>query len=320
MAAVGFTPSFASVGVAPTTTDPIVQKEIADRKATLPDALKPIFQSIADKIDFAPGGKVDPAKVGETLDALKGALVLMATTVIKDLAELIAKLTIEQNASGRDNALQGRLAARQEAKADLMGQAAKMEEAAVQALIGAAVAFAVTVVASTIAIVGSVGAFKDAGAKISDLKNAVSEVASIKDAIKAAGGMEQVTKNSLQTADAALNKTANGLLSKLETANNNLMIASKQMDQITAKSGIFQQIGQLGQAIANFSSASTQSTAKMTDAEGSRLAALAQDAQAQADVAKALYDALVDMMNKMVQFLKDMQDTEVNMMAAITRA
>lgn len=140
-----------------------VQGGIQSLAGTLPPV-----QSAQSPLDLAPATSVNGAKLDETLASFESAANMAASTAfVGDIARLLGRVMIEQATEQRQTALEGRLAAREAAKADLLSQADKMDKAADKMKSGALTSLITAVVGGIVsagASVASVGAsFKQIG-------------------------------------------------------------------------------------------------------------------------------------------------------------
>ncbi len=290
------------------TTARNVQAGIQAKLDSLPPAMRNDFlQMVAD---LTPGDVDTPLKLEATLAMYEAALSQLgdsnsgAAVFVGNIARLLARIMIEQTAEQRQNALNDRLAAREQAKADLMGQADKLDEAATKMMEGANTALITGLVAASLQILAS----------------AVSLVGSL----KALGGMSDAQKATQKTLDDVAGKTLDEAAQK---AVDHALQATKQLfDKAGALGGVFTAIGQIGtaagqgiNAAGSSQDAKAQAQAKEMEAEGSRNAAEAQESQQTADNKKQIEEALNDMMKQIINFLKELREAEVDAMRSLTR-
>lgn len=75
----------------------------------------------------------------------------------------------------------------------------------------------------------------------------------------------------------------------------------------------------IGDAAANAFNSSLQAAAKIDDAEGTDLAAEAEQSKATGDLAKEVQDAVTEMIRAIINFLKELKDTQAQQMQSLTR-
>lgn len=243
-----------------------------------------------------------PLDIDSTLSRLEQ---LQKSSISPELINsLLGKLMIEQAASQRHSALQDRIASRQAAKADLMDQATSMDKAAEQMMTGAIISLVMTVVSSAISVIGSVAALSNTFSGFGDkVSNATKAGQALSDASKEAGmGAQKAAGLGSRLTQEILSKT----VSRTEQAFNILEKLAP------AVSNAINGAAQFGKSV-------TDSDAKHIEAAGARSAAKAQDKQADADQAKEIQQALDEMLKAIINFLKELRETEANMMQAMTK-
>lgn len=246
---------------------------------------------------------------------------------IGDIAHFLAKAMIEAAGQQRQNALDDRLAARQEARAQLLKQSGKMKDAAEKMMDGATTALIMGVVGGAISIAGSMTAalgtlsqVKKMSQSMKSTKDAVSEVSTAeRRVVELEQGAGNLSRTERRTAmiDAKTART---------TAVNKQEIEKKAFETASAKSQMFTAAGQVGSAFGDTTrsigtslDARAQAEAKKTDAEGTKDAAEAQYIQQTADTKKELQDSLNDMIKQIIDFLKEIENAKVEGMRAFTR-
>ena len=197
----------------------------------------------------------------------------------------LAALLIMFAASARQNALDDRLASREAAAADMKGQAAESREAAVKQLVAAVV---MTVISVASAVVSGIGAAKTVG--------------STKDAVSSAKGAVDSAKSGKDALAGAQNTAANAAGGKVSHTN---MVTQ----------AVTQGMGAAGQV----TEGSLNSSAKMDEADGQELGAEAQIHQSNSDIAKKIMDDLDEAIKAAIQFIKEMQRAETDLMQSMTR-
>lgn len=238
-------------------------------------------------------GKDDAATLKEFESALKTLL-----AAVRD-PDMLSKLMVEMSSMSRQNALDARLNARSQARSELEGQAAETRESAQKMMISAIVGMVLAVVSAVISIAG-------AAKSISATKNTAGHV---KDSIQANKIMDNAGDGLSDAGKMKLSHQAAGseALGKISQA---------KADSMTQLTGA---LAGLSNAFKSMSEGILNSEAKKDEAQGQMLAAAAQDSQANADMAKQFMDELEEMIRTAIQFLKDMQQAETDMMATASR-
>lgn len=199
----------------------------------------------------------------------------------------LASLMIKFAQMGRDDALDQRLSARDQAKSNLEAQADKTREAAVKELVSAVVSFAISVVSAVVSVAGAAKSAKSGAEAAEHLKDAKSA-----DLTTKTGRLE--ANLSQKQADVALQSG--------QQANVQAQVAQ-----------------QLGGATDKVVSTALNTSAKMDQAEGQEKAAEATVDQSKGDMSKKVMDDFEEMIKSAIQFLKEMQRAEVDLMANMTR-
>lgn len=174
----------------PETTAREVAAGVEARATALPAAEKAAFLAMVKSPDFSPNASTTPSDLFASLDRYQAA----ARTIVAsfsapvssaDNAKILARLMVELGGLQRKEALDCRLAARQQAKAELNAQAGDLRAAADKAVEAAVVQMVVAVATAVISIVGSAvsigGAMKNAG-KLKDLNKGLQKADSLDDA------------------------------------------------------------------------------------------------------------------------------------------
>lgn len=272
----------------------------------LPDAGQFLRQFGLDAF-FQPPAQ--PANTDAATTRAEGALDNLSQAEIEDLAKKIlsafrdpdalGRLMVEFAAMSRQNALDERLSARASARAELEGQAGEMRSAAAKMMAAAIVSFVIAVVMAVVSVVSAVKAVKSAAAAESQVKQSIGDQAKA-DKFAAAGDTQKASQLS-HSADAA--KSQADLINRKAEAMNQLM---------NAVTGF---LGGISKGIEG----SLNAQAKIDEAKGVERSAAAQDAQAEADMAKKFMEELEELIRATIQFLKQMQDAEADMMATASR-
>jgi hypothetical protein len=159
------------------------------------DSLPPIgdeafLQMVADLV---PGDVDTPQKLQATLDNFEAAAAQLkdasseVITFVGDISKLLARMMIEQTGQQRQNALNDRLAAREQAKGELMSQADQMDKAADKMIEGANTALVTAIISAVVQIAGATIAIAGSAFNLRAMGNAAN-----KDAFDIANGYTQV--------------------------------------------------------------------------------------------------------------------------------
>lgn len=201
------------------------------------------------------------------LDALKSLLGQMG------IGDDLSTLMVEFAAMGRQNALDQRLASREQAKDELMSQAEATRAAAITQVVVAAVTLVVSVVTTGL----SLNQASKAGETSKQLGKLADE-----------GGENQAKVAEITNA------------------------AAKQQTQNQAWTQVVSSIGQTAEGAGGLASGLFQ-------AGGQVDAANAQMEQSNSDLSKKVMDDFEEMVRATIQFLKEMQQAETDLMANMTR-
>lgn len=200
------------------------------------------------------------------LDALKSLLGELG------IGDDLSTLMVEFAAMGRQNALDQRLASREQAKSELLSQAATTRTAAVTQAIVAGLALAVSILSAGVSI----------------------------------GGAKAASESADEVADVVAKGGDQAQLSMINTA----ATATQASNQATTQ--VISVVGQLAQGIGGVVSGNIQ-------ADGQVDAANAQMEQSNSDLAKKVMDDFEEIVRATIQFLKEMQQAETDLMASMTR-
>lgn len=246
----------------------------------------------------------DPGAALNRLEGPDGDARAKFEAALKDLLaafkdpDLLSKLMLELGALTRQNALDARLSARDQARSELEAQAGQTREAAMKSLASAIVGTVIAVVSAAISIGG---AMKGA----SQLKNSAN---AIKDGMQA----NKILDRSIEISDQAQQKLTNA-------ANNASSMAKIAQGKAETISQLTSGLSGLTNALKGLVEGSLGAAAKMDEAKGQEFAAASQDSQANADMAKKFMDELEEMVRTAIQFIKELQQAEADMMATASR-
>jgi hypothetical protein len=260
-----------------------VSNSVAERVANMPPAEAEMFLALLRSADLAPSGELPPEEMNAALSRLETAAAALDRLFNSEgnIIDLLARVMIEQAAQQRKDALEERLAAREQAKSQLLDQAGKMKEAAEKMLSGALVAMITAIVVAVVTVAISAYSIGKAGQGLT----------AAKDAKGLEGGAQQAR----------------------------LAQASALSGKGQAWGGVSQSLSGLATGVGNYAKADYEAQSKKIEAEGSEMAAEAQYSQSQADIKKEMQDALNQLIQSIINFIKEMKEAEVNMMQAITR-
>ncbi len=223
--------------------------------------------------------------------------------------DVLAKLMIEFAAMGRQQALDSRLQARENARSQLMGQAAETREAADKALAGAIIAGVISIVASVVSIGGGISQLGKAKemVKLSSQADTATQAANQASSFsKGADGASKVGAEKMAASYEATAKAANTSLNTLQSG-----AQGTQM--------LVQGISGLVNALAQMIKGGLDAGAKMDEARGQEMAADAQIEQSNSDLAKKVMDELEELIRTAIQFIKEMKQAEADLMQSMTR-
>lgn len=322
--------------------DPSVDKAQADavkagiqsRLDQMPPAEQQAFLQMT--ANLAPGDVDTPDKLNATLDAYAAAAKLLSTpgpvtSFVGDLSKFLARAMIEMASEQKQNALNDRLAAREQARADLLGQAKSMQDAADKMAAGAMTSLITSVVGGALSIAGSMTSAISGLSQLKNMTQAVKagnqvsgELSETSDMIGKLNKLAPSIKNEQFAASVEIKLTELG--SKENALTQKLTAGQKAFDLASNKSQTYGALGQAASAggditrgIGSSQDATAQADAKRMDAEGSKDAAQAQYDQQVADSKKQVEDSLDDMIKQIIDFLKQMKDAEADAMRSLTR-
>jgi hypothetical protein len=301
-----------------------VQAGVLGAVANMPDAQKAAFLGMV--ADLAPGSVDTPEELGAQLGAFEAASKLVddgsnapVMAFVGDIAKILARAMLEQSASERKNALEGRLAAREQAAAESLQQADKLKEAADKMMSGALTSLIVGIVSAAVSIVGSgISGFASLGAmsKLSGLAKNANSAFKAESFTKA---MEFAKAGEFTKATQVM-KTADIGFKELDDAQKIVMqkinLAAEAM---TSLGRVATGLGDMGRAGAQGADAKAQAEAKTIEADASLDAAQSQYSQQTMEMRKEVQDSMKEFAEKIVEFIRQLQDAEVDAMRAITK-
>jgi hypothetical protein len=225
----------------------------------------------------------------------------------------LAKIIIMEAADQSREAQQEAVADTEQAKGQLLNQAAAMNKEADQMRDGAAVALVMTVVSSAISIGFAAGTIKMNAESMNMVDKATSKVGTLE------GKLENMEGKVGKEAEAV----QKDLSTALEQAKKEETVALQQSQNLGNKAQAYGQLGQAASGLVSgfgsFANTMYQADAKDTEAEGDVDAANAQDTQAQAQIAQKVADSMNQLVSQITDLLKEMADADAQMMQSMTR-
>lgn len=258
---------------------------------------------------IAPSGTTAPRDIAASSDRLDSVLSTISDpsvpieermAALKSLVNdpgLLAELIIKFATMSREQALDARLSARDQARAQLEGQASETREAAAKAITAAVINFAVSVASAVISI----------GSAKQGLK-ALKEV----DGLNTNALKFNTQSSQLARGEEGMGKA--GALGKYYDAETSSALQKSQ--HLTA---IHQGVAKLFEASGQLMSGVLDGASKIDEAQGQELAAAAQDNQAMADFAKKQMEDMEELLKAAKEFMKELNRLESELMANFTR-
>ena|SRR5690606_20419362 len=250
------------------------------------------------------------AKPSEKLDVYLGDY--------SDILKYIGTILIKNADAMRESALNDRLAAREAARHDLLGQSDKLHDAAADARKVALQMLAVSAVLSTISIAASaftlrssVQTLKVNREEAKDLADNNALLESLKKFETDELGSEQ--SEAVKTVIAQHKANAESISQTAAATRNELAVSGQKGTLVHDASNA------LGGAARSLE-ASAQANVRMTEAGATLDAANAQYAQQQADIKKDVYDKIVNLLQQSINMHREMLNSQAEAMRAITRA
>gem|GEM_PF-4415643 len=277
-----------------------VASKAQEHVSHMPPAQQSLFLSLlSSATDLSPQGGTLPNQIDPKLQDLdaKSAAISQFMGLATDI-NILSKLMIMHANESRKDAMNQRLAAREDAKTQLMAQAGQEHQAATDMRASAVVALVMSVVSVAISFVqmGAAGAATGkASAKLNEL-----------------GDAPKMSENMTPEETANFNNdkaTYDRGMAKVTQLNNESTIAS-------TKAGM---TNTLGQGLSSYASTEGQAEAKEAQSQGDADGALAQDDMAKGDQAKEVFQAADDLVKQIINLLKDLKDSKAQEMASITR-
>ncbi|MEP3667479.1 MAG: hypothetical protein ABJN42_12215, partial [Roseibium sp.] len=301
-----------------------VQAKVSD----LPPGEQAVFLALLKNPDLSPPATTTVANLSATLDRFERAAAdivaaLAETMASGDSSKVLARLMIELSGLQRKEALDSRLAARQQAKSELQTQAGDMRAAAEKATEAAMIQMVVSVAAAAVSIVASAVSIGSSMKSISSLK----DVKQLSDTtVPEPRGSDIKIGNHRAPAAPSNSGWKSGQVGadpqgvSLET---NVQMDLKSIGQKEAMAGGVTGIANAISSGAQGSSAAISSgatqEAEFLKADASLAAADAEETKSEGDLHREFQQTLDEMIKAMTNFLKEMRSAEVEQMAAVTR-
>lgn len=229
------------------------------------------------------------------------------------ITSLIGKMMIQFAASQREQALNQRLMGYEQAKNAALDQAGELTKSAEKMDKGANISMGMAIGFGALSLAGSAVSL---GKQVSSMRKADAAAKNVDDASEKLRNLKQLQNN-----------TGDDLKGAISNAKQDLMSAQAKSGGIEHKIGAYKSAGELVSRFGDMGSRTGQSIdtkeqakAKQDEAQGSRDAAESTIAQQRADQAKEVQQARDDMVKAILNFIKEMQDSKVEMMRAITRS
>ncbi|MBC8130162.1 MAG: hypothetical protein H7Y08_07545 [Rhizobiaceae bacterium] len=289
-----------------------VQTGIQAKLDTLPPVARGEF--LSQVANLAPGDLDTPAELTATLNRLEtaarsvDAMTSTVTAFVGDIAKFLGRAMIEFATQQRQNALDERMAARDAAKAQLMDQATQMDAAAAKMESGA---LANAILGGISAAVSGISAGMSVFKQGAEIKSMTSAAADTKASNKA---MATVNESGFDAPQ--LKSEISGSLKNADVSFN---LAQSRSQQAMTSAQIGEAVGTGFRIAGTATDSMMQAGAKTADAEGARDAAEATYQQQVGDQKKEIQQAMDEMIKQLINFLKEMQEAEVDAMRALTK-
>lgn len=235
-----------------------------------------------------------------------------------DILKYIGSILIKNADAMRQSALNDRMVAREAARGSLLGQSAKLQEAANDQRRLAYITLAATVMVSGISIAASAFALRNS---LQVLKVGQQETKDL--------ALNDTTLKGLKSLQTDAADDENGRLVAAAIAERQAAAANisrtaaftvQQLNTSTQKATLINEAGNAGTNATRSFEATAHGAIKVIEAEGVLDAANAQYEQQQADVKKELYDKVIDLIQQSINMYRDMLNSQAEAMRAITRA
>lgn len=283
-----------------------ISQGIQARAESLPPAQRALFLAAITTPSLAPTSNEVTTDLDGTLDRYEAASAkLIALFESIDTGDTLGRLMVEMAGMQRKEALENRLLAREAAKGAMLDQAGKLQEAADKMRTGAIVALIITIVVAVITVAASVASAK------ADMKGIKGQKMDLE-----GQQLQSQGQHLKSTGDEALGTATEqaGLAKRMNAGDMNYDAAkSRLVGQMISS------LGQTGQGIARSIDTFFQADAKDKEAEGQVFAAMAEYLRGQADISKDVQNQMDELIKKVIDFLKQIKEAEVNQMAAVTR-
>lgn len=256
---------------------------------------------------------------------------------VRDASRFLARLMVELAGLNRQEALETRLAARFQTKAEMLNQAAEQRESANKTKSAAMTAMWVSVVFGAVSILGGMAAFGGAAANTKAMRglsnstggNAGGGAAGSSTAAKSATSRvdeEIPIAQSIKMKDGSKAQSPMGVANGSGGAGdlNGRMIdlqartIDSQSQKYYAMSTLAASFGSMGGGVAQAAASDDTEGAKLADADGSAEAAQAEETKSEGDVSREVQQALTEFYQGIISFLRDILAAEVERARAVT--
>jgi hypothetical protein len=236
-------------------------------------------------------------------------------SVMSELGSLIFQYLNHQ----RTQAIQQRAAGYESAKSSLLQQAGEMKKAADEMDSGAVKNMAIGITTASIAMIGSGVSL---GAQIGSTAKTIKAAGNVKSAEAA---LEEVSGQASKFTDKGMvpsTKVA-GMLKQAQAdfgaANAGMRKIDDNLKKFATAADITGRVGDIGRQLGSGLDTKDQAEAKRMEAEGSIDAAEATGHQQKAEMSKEIQQAVDDMAKKLLEYLNEMKQNQIEMMRSITR-
>lgn len=235
-----------------------------------------------------------------------------------EILRYIGSVLIKNADAMRQNALSDRMAAREAARGALLGQADKLHEAAEKARMLAIISLVVVVALSVTTIASS--AFS--------LRNSYKEIKLGQQKTKDLDIQQATVKNLKdlrnRVEDPQISERLSGRIAeaerKAESISKNAEAKLSALRQKTRYADAATQMSSAGSNVLRTAEGIQQANIKATEADATLLSAHAQYEQQQSDVKKELYDKVIELVQQSINLYRNMLQSQVEAMRALTRS
>ncbi|MEM6677613.1 MAG: hypothetical protein AAGF48_15480 [Pseudomonadota bacterium] len=280
---------------------------------TLPPGQQAMFLSIVKSPSFAPTAQnpnVDLDAAEQKLDVMLDKLEKLFNAA--GGGNEIAELFLEMAQLQRKDALNSRLLAREAAMGQMIKEAGKMMDAADEMRKGAIFSLVFTVVAAAVTVAAA--GFSARG-QMKSLNGQKTQL----EGDQMANSGSQMQKMGQANKDIELETAGTGKIAAGKAKSIHGIEMQGSGVNSTLKNQILNSFSQLLQGIGRAGEGFWNANAKDKEAEGRMIAADAEFQRSQGDIDRDIQNAMMEMANKIIEFVKQLKEAEVNQMAAITK-